>query len=121
MPAQNGNRKRSAASALQEWKKLSERRSARLLGIGRRGAGRAFPLVAIHTEEEDPEVCFIGRVLGVTQRRLRLVEINTDATWESEPTEYRLDAITRVDFGGGYEDALHIVGGDPPGAKPRGR
>jgi hypothetical protein len=59
-------------------------------------AGRAFLLVAIHREEIDPEVCWIGRVLEVT------------------PEEYLLKEITRVNFGGDYEDALYVVAGEPP-------
>ena len=42
-----------------------------------------------------------------------LLEINPDASWDAEPREYRLRDITRVDFGGDYEDALHLVGGWP--------
>ncbi|HEU4395097.1 MAG TPA: hypothetical protein VFS92_05990, partial [Planctomycetota bacterium] len=77
-------------------------------------ASRAFPLVTIHREEVDPDACWIGRVVGVRRGRMSLLEINPDASWDPQPTVYRLGEITQVDFGGGYEDALHIVGGDPP-------
>ncbi len=76
-------------------------------------AGRAFPLVTIHREQVDPDVCWIGRVLGVNRGRVSLLKIDPDAKWEDAPTEYRLSEITRVDFGGDYEGALHLVGGDP--------
>jgi len=76
-------------------------------------AGRAFPLVTIHRERVDPDVCWIGRVLGVERGRVSLLEINPDATWDKRPHEYRMGEITRVDFGGDYENALHLVGGDP--------
>jgi len=36
------------------------------------------------------------------------------AIWDERPARIPLREITRVDFGGGYEDALHIVGGSPP-------
>ena len=78
-----------------------------------RSAGRAYPLVTIHREQVDPNVCWIGRVLGVSRGRVSLLEIGPDATWEDAPTEYRLNEITHVNFGGDYEDALHLVGGDP--------
>jgi hypothetical protein len=74
-------------------------------------AGRAFPLVTIHREKADPDVCEIGRVVKVKDGRLSLLEINPDATWDKEPKQYRLRDITRVDFGGEYEEALHLVGG----------
>jgi hypothetical protein len=80
-----------------------------------RSAGRAFPLVAIHREKVDPDVCQIGRVIGVEAEHVGLLEIAPDATWDKSPTEYRLREITRVDFGGDYEDALYIVGSDAAG------
>ena len=76
-------------------------------------AGRAFPLVTIHREHVAPEACWIGRVQGIHRGRLSLLEIGPDAKWEASPQEYRLAEITRVNFGGDYESALHLVGGDP--------
>jgi hypothetical protein len=74
-------------------------------------AGRAFPMVAIHRERINPNVCWIGRVLGAERGRVSLLEINPDATWNKKPTECRLSEITRVSFGGDYENALYLVGG----------
>jgi hypothetical protein len=76
-------------------------------------ACRAFPLVTIHREQADPRVCWIGRILGVERGRVSLLEINPDAKWDDKPNTYRLNEITRVNFGGDYENALHLVGGDP--------
>src|SRR5262249_31589272 len=76
-------------------------------------AGRAFPVVTIHRESVDPEVCWIGRVQGIHWGRLSLLEIGPDAKWQDSPQEYRVSEITRVNFGGDYEGALHLVGGDP--------
>lgn len=92
-----------------------------LASIGRllASASRAFPLVTIHREAIDPSVCQIGRVVRIRSGRVALLEISADATWDAEPTEYRLKEITRVDFGGDYEDALHLVGGAPPGRRRR--
>jgi hypothetical protein len=42
-----------------------------------------------------------------------LLEIGPDAVWDKEPSEIRLGEITRIEFGGGYEEALHLVGGRP--------
>jgi len=44
---------------------------------------------------------------------LSLQEIGPDAVWDEASTQYTLKQITRVDFGGDYEDALHLVGGSP--------
>jgi hypothetical protein len=78
-----------------------------------RSANRLFPLVTIHQERVNPDTCKIGRVVGVSKSHVSLLEIGPDAVWEEKPTEIPLRRITRVDFGGGYEDALHIVGGAP--------
>jgi hypothetical protein len=77
-------------------------------------ANGAFPLVTIHHEEVDPDVCYIGRVLGVNRGRVSLLEIAPGAIWDKTPTEHRLNEITRVSFGGDYENALYLVGGEPP-------
>jgi len=77
-------------------------------------AGKLFPLVTIHRDEVDPDVCWIGHVLAVNRGRVSLLAINPDATWDTVPSEYLLKEITRVNFGADYENALHLVGGDPP-------
>lgn len=76
-------------------------------------AGRAFPLVTIHRENVDRDVCWIGRVTGVRNSRVTLREIGPDALWDDQLGTYRLGEITRVDFGGDYEDALYSVAGAP--------
>ena len=75
--------------------------------------GRRFPLVTLHRETVDPDVCWIGRVLGVERGRVSLLNISPDATWEEKPESFKLSEITRVNFGGDYENALYLVGGDP--------
>jgi hypothetical protein len=79
-----------------------------------RSASRLFPLVTIHQERAKPDTCEIGHVVGISKSHVSLLEIGPDAIWDEEPTDISLRRITRVDFGGGYEDALHIVGGGPP-------
>jgi hypothetical protein len=43
-----------------------------------------------------------------------LLEIGPDAVWDDSPAKYRITKITRVGFGADYENALHLVGGEPP-------
>jgi len=69
--------------------------------------------VTVHREAIDPDVCWIGRILGVERGRVSVLEITPDATWEEKPESFGLSEITRVSFGGDYETALHLVGGDP--------
>jgi hypothetical protein len=84
-------------------------------------ANRAFPLITIHREKVDPDVCQIGRVVDVGNGRVSLLEIGPDAAWDDKPETYRLSEITRVDFGGDYEEALYLVGGLPRTNKRRRR
>jgi hypothetical protein len=74
-----------------------------------RSAGNSFPLVTIHREVVDPDVCHIGEIKSVSRTAVVLREITPDATWEEKIYQYPLSEITRVDFGGSYENALHAV------------
>ncbi|WP_188188399.1 hypothetical protein [Nonomuraea sp. SYSU D8015] len=76
----------------------------------------SFPLLAVFVEKIDPHVCSIGRARGITRKkRLRLQEIGPAADWSSTcGATNKTSDITRFDVGGGYIDALHAVGGDPP-------
>src|SRR5260370_24556306 len=75
-------------------------------------ANRLFPLVTVHREKVDPGVCWIGKIEGIQQRQVALLEIGPDANWDRKPTFYKLSEITSVEFGGEYERALHLVGGN---------
>jgi hypothetical protein len=72
-------------------------------------ASQHSPLVTIHREVVDPESCHIGRVIGVSERVVRLKAMTPDATWSERIEEYLLTEVTRVDVGGLYEDALNAV------------
>lgn len=76
----------------------------------------SFPLVTIHREKISPYFCHIGRIAGLNKKQVALLEIGPDAIWDEEPTIYSLKEITQVGFGGGYEEALTLVGGEPTSA-----
>ena len=77
-------------------------------------ANRHFPLVTIHCERRDPEICYIGHVIGIEGDHVSLLEIGPGAVWHKTPSKYPLREITRVGFGADYENALAIVGREPP-------
>jgi hypothetical protein len=77
-------------------------------------ANRAFPVLTIHRETVDPEVCWIGKIKEIQRGQVALLEIGPDAKWDRKPTFYKMNEITAVEFGGEYERALHLVGGNPP-------
>jgi hypothetical protein len=55
-------------------------------------------------------------VSEVTRHRVVLREIDPGGCWEDELSDYSLKEITRVDFAGGYEEALSLFGDKPPQA-----
>lgn len=73
-------------------------------------ANKAFPLVTIHREKKERSACWIGRVVDLSRGRLTLLEIGPGASWDRELHTHRLSEITRVDFGGDYENALYMIG-----------
>jgi hypothetical protein len=74
-------------------------------------AGALFPLLALHREKINSRTCHIGRVRSLTEKVVSLKEIDADALWR-ETRRYRFRDLTKVDFGGGYEEALTIVAAD---------
>ncbi|RYD71603.1 MAG: hypothetical protein EOP84_24625 [Verrucomicrobiaceae bacterium] len=70
-----------------------------------------YPLVTVHRETVDPDVCHIGRVISTSRTSVTLHEIGPAATWDEELLSYPLSEITCITFGGLYEDALWLVGG----------
>lgn len=79
-------------------------------------AGRAYGLIAVHTEESAPDVCWVGAVAGLRPKSLRLHQVDTEANWYDEPTKFPLRRITRVDLGGHYLAVLREFAGErPPG------
>lgn len=73
-----------------------------------RSAAELYPLLSIHCEQIDNEVCFIGQLESLTETDLTLKLIDPGANWDETKTFDLLD-ITKIDFGGAYEDALWLV------------
>ena len=71
-------------------------------------AQRLFPLLTIHREAISNKVCYIGKLVSITKKTFTLYDIDPDANWD-RPYRRRLADLTKVDFGGGYEDALWRV------------
>lgn len=79
-----------------------------------RTMGENTPLITIHTERAWPDECYIGELRGITDGKVLLREINPNAKWSNENTSWRLKDVTQVERGGRYEQALQLVGGEPP-------
>lgn len=79
-----------------------------------RTAAGVATVVSVFDEFDLPDVCWIGSVALVNKSKLRLLEVNTRGGWARKTRAFTPDDITRVDVGGGYEEALLLVAGEPP-------
>jgi hypothetical protein len=77
-------------------------------------ASHNYPLVTVYTEKIDPEISFIGRVVEFTEQEIELLGISPAGQWYAAPDRFKFKDITHIEFGGDYEDALFLVGGEPP-------
>jgi hypothetical protein len=66
---------------------------------------KRYPLITIHPEKIKPDVCYIGSLLSMTEATFKIDDLNCNAEWSS-PRRLKFSDVTRVDFGGGYEQAL---------------
>jgi hypothetical protein len=74
----------------------------------------AATMLSVHVELDRPDVCWIGAVTSVDERLLRLLEVNTHGGWARRSRTFDPADVTRLDLGGGYEEALLLVAGPPP-------
>lgn len=74
-------------------------------------AAKRFPLLTIHLESDEAQVCYIGKLQTVSADQMTLLEVTPDGKWEARPRHYDLSHVTRVDFGSAYEEALSLVAG----------
>lgn len=66
-----------------------------------------YPLVTIHREGIDDSVCYVGTIAALKKKSFVLNLLGTAAEWEGT-RKFRYSDVTRVDFGGKYEDALWL-------------
>jgi hypothetical protein len=81
-------------------------------------AAKQFPLITLHREREHKDSCWIGRLAQIDDLRVTIDYITPEATWDGQE-RYTLRTLTKVEFGGRYEEALASVGGAPDGSDAR--
>jgi hypothetical protein len=69
------------------------------------GISKFFPIMHVECEIAFPDECQIGVPLELTKKLLLLDPLSFSSEWTG-PWSIKLDQITRIDFGGGYERAL---------------
>jgi hypothetical protein len=81
-----------------------------------KSCAKLAPLVTLHVEYNDPDVCYIGVPVGWGKRSVKLLGVTPQATWETSPDSWKLADLSRVEFGGRYERTLDEVAGPAPRA-----
>jgi hypothetical protein len=76
-------------------------------------AQRSFPLLTIQTEQHHPGACYIGRIASLDDDRALFHLVSPAGEWDEED-EYSYESITRIGFGGRYEEALALAAGPDP-------
>lgn len=64
-----------------------------------------YPIITVFREEIDDTVCAVGRVERIKRKSFRLEAMDVDAGWD-DVEKFRYRDVTRIDFGGHYEEAL---------------
>ena len=78
-------------------------------------AGVQAPVIGVHVDsEEEAEVCYIGRLIGVEDDGFTLQEITPDAEWQREPSFFAWDEVSTVSMEDGYAQSLLAVAGPAP-------
>ena len=73
-----------------------------------------YPLVTVNREKIRNNECTIGRIEKLTDKTVILQWLTASARWDGYSPRYRLTDITKIEFGGLYEDALALVAGIQP-------
>lgn len=79
--------------------------SASSLPVLLKSAAKIFPLLTIHRDKINNEVCYIGKLTAVSHKTFTIEDLNCNAEWTGS-RQFRFADVTMVDFGGGYENAL---------------
>jgi hypothetical protein len=78
-------------------------------------AAAQAPVIGVHVDSEDEsEVCYIGRLVGVEEDGFNMQEISPDAEWLREPSFFSWDEVSTVSIEDGYATSLLAVAGTPP-------
>lgn len=74
-----------------------------------RSVDESQSLVVIHREVLAPDEAAVGKVRATLSSGVRLHWMTPTAEWAEDETLYRYASITRIEFGGEYEETLAAV------------
>jgi len=72
-----------------------------------------YPLITFHPEKKNPAVCYIGPLVAITEHTVTIDDLDCNGEW-SGARRMKISDVTRVDFGGGYEEALAVTAPKKP-------
>ncbi len=73
-----------------------------------RSVNSRFPIFSIY-REKNSRGCSVGRIESLSNRNVRIYWLTPGAEWDGLSPYYRLSDITKISFGGAYENALAMV------------
>jgi hypothetical protein len=76
-----------------------------------RTTAAGWPIIAVYAEREDPDDRLVGAPTNLTSDGFTLQEITPEAAWHETVSRWTYREVTRVEFGGAYEDSLLAVAG----------
>jgi len=75
-----------------------------------------YLLITIHPERSKPGICYIGPLLSMTEATFTIDDLDCNAEWTG-PRRFKFSDVTRVDFGGRYQEALAVTAPKRPKRK----
>jgi hypothetical protein len=67
-----------------------------------------YPLITFHPEKKKPDICYIGPLVSMTEHTFTIEDLDSNGEWNG-PRRMKFSDVTRIDFGGGYEEALAVT------------
>ena len=81
-----------------------------------KSVAKRYPLMTFHPEKKKPDVCYIGPLVSMAEHTFTIDDLDCNGEW-SGPRRMKFSEVTRIDFGGGYEQALAVTA--PKGPRTR--
>jgi len=78
-----------------------------------------YPLMTFQRGKKNPDVCYIGPLVSMTERTFTIADLDANAEWRGE-RRLEFGDITAVVFGGGYEAALALTAPKRPTTRGKG-
>lgn len=79
-----------------------------------RSLGDRDTLVSIYRDHLVSDSNFaVGRIAGAGEKSFGVLGVRTDGVWKKVPTFFRLEDVSRIDFGTRYLNVLSSIAGNP--------